>query len=382
MIKSFTATTHEIDDAAVAVAGIKAALDLDGKLLKSSLGIISCFSEFEETGVLKAICEALPFDCIGSTTCLCTAGGGIDQLILTITVLTSDDCEFRTIELPVNEDYGDFIYTELSAFMKQSAEKPALFLSYFPLIKVISGDMMLEAIDKATGGIPAFGTSAIDHTIDFSTSKTIYNGNMFSRSIVLCAIYGKPEFSFGIASFEKNRIKNQKAIITESRGNILIGVNGKAALEYFKEIGLERDELASGNAIVPLVIDYTDDSSQIARAVFALTPEGYLVCGGKIPENKPITIARINGEDVLHTTEQALRPLVSEDAVVLSYSCLARYLVLGVNNKAEAEKIREVAGNTHYLFACSSGEICPLPDADGKLRNFYHNYTNVFCRLS
>ena len=101
-----------------------------------------------------------------------------------------------------------------------------------------------------------------------------------------------------------------------------------------------------------------------------------------MPVNKAITIARINREDVLHTTEQALKPLVADKSVILSYSCLARYLVLGVANKAEAEKVREVAGNTHYLFACSSGEICPLPSADGKLQNFYHNYTNVFCRLS
>ena len=61
---------------------------------------------------------------------------------------------------------------------------------------------------------------------------------------------------------------------------------------------------------------------------------------------------------------------------------MARYLALGGNNLAEAEKTVEVAGDTSYLFACSGGEICPLPDADGRLKNFYHNYTAVFCRIS
>ena len=381
MIKSFTATTHEIDDAAAAVAGIKAALDLENNLLKNSLGIISCFSEFEETGVLRAICDALPFDCIGATTCLCTAGGGIDQIILTITVLTSNDCDFKTLEIPIDEDFDNSINSSLSGLGEQSTGKPALFLSYFPLIKMISGDMMLEAIDRATGGIPVFGNTAIDHTNDFSTSRTIYNGAMFSKSLVMGAIYGNVEFSFAIASFEKDKIKNQKAIITESTGNLLIGVNGKKAMEYFKEIGMTKDELASGSAIVPLMVDNMDGTMPIARAVFALTPEGHVVCGGKMPTNKPLTIARINREDVLHTTETVLETLVSGDCTILSYSCLARYLVLGVNNKAEAEKIREVAGDTHFLFAYSSGEICPLPDADGKLKNYYHNYTIVFCRL-
>ena len=382
MIKSFTATTHEIEDAAAAVAGIKAALNLERNLLKNSLGIISCFSDFEETGVLKAICDALPFECIGSTTCLCTAGGGIDQIILTITVLTSDDCDFKTTAVPIIGDFEKSINERLSQIMGQSEEKPALFLCYLPLLKMISGDMMLDAIDKATGGIPVFGSSAIDHTIGFSTSKTIHNGTMFDKSAVLGAIYGNVEFSFAIASFEKDKIKNQKAIITESDGNIIISINGKTALEYFKEIGMTKDELASGSAIVPLVVDYMEDTNPIARAVFALTPEGHVVCGGRMPVNKALTIARINREDVLHTAEQALRPLVADNSVILSYSCLARYLVLGVANKAEAEKVREVAGKTNYLFAYSSGEICPLPGSDGKLRNFYHNYTNVFCRLS
>ena len=84
MIKSISATTREIDDAQAAVSELKSALDLEKNLLKNSLGIISCFSDFAETGVLKAICAALPFDCIGATTCICAAGQEIDQIMLTI----------------------------------------------------------------------------------------------------------------------------------------------------------------------------------------------------------------------------------------------------------------------------------------------------------
>jgi len=60
---------------------------------------------------------------------------------------------------------------------------------------------------------------------------------------------------------------------------------------------------------------------------------------------------------------------------------MARYLILGADTTAEAEKVIEAAGNTQYLFAYSGGEICPLPDENGTLKNMYHNYTVVFCRL-
>ena len=382
MIKSFSATTREIDDAQAAVTEITAALNLEKKLLKNSLGIISCFSEFEETGVLQAICEALPFNCIGSTTCLCAAGKDIDQIMLVITVLTSNDCDFQTIAIPVAEKFEDSIKSAVSELMGKYEEKPALFLSYFPLMNTLSGDMILAEVNRAADGIPLFGTMAIDNKKEYSTAKTIYNGKAYREAVVLCAIYGNPKFTFQIASLDESKIRKQKAVITESNGNILIGVNGKTVLEYLEEIGLTRMDIASGQGIVPFVVDHNDGTKPVTRAVFALTPEGHAVCGGAMPVGATLAIGGVNLEDVIYTTEKALKPLVEKESVVLSYSCMARYFALSANFTAEAEKVREIAGDSQYLFACSGGEICPLPDVNGKLRNFFHNYTNVFCKLS
>lgn len=101
-----------------------------------------------------------------------------------------------------------------------------------------------------------------------------------------------------------------------------------------------------------------------------------------MPVNAALSIARIARDDILRTTESSLRTLVAKDGVILSYSCIARYLALGADNTAEGQAVKDVIKNARYLFACSSGEICPLPDAEGRLKNHYHNYTNVFCRLS
>jgi len=382
MIKSFTATTREIDDAEAAVAEVLSALDLENNLLGNSLGIISCFSDFEETGVLKAICDALPFDSIGATTCLCAVNQEVDQIIFTITVLTSDDCSFKTTAIPIAEAYGQAIDAAVKEQLLQPESTPALLLSFFPLINMISGDMILEAVDKVTGGIPMFGTAAVDHTIDYSSAMTIHNGEAFREAAVLGAIYGAPKLAFEIASLNENKIRKQKAIITESDGSILIGINGKTALEYLEEIGLSKEELASGLGIIPLVVDHKDGTKPVARAVFALTPDGHVVCGGTMPVNAILSIGRIGAEDVLHTTETTLKQLVEKESLILGYSCMARYLALGANHTAEAEKMSEVASDTQYLFACSGGEICPLPDADGKLKNYYHNYTIAFCRIS
>jgi hypothetical protein len=382
MIKSITAFTREIDDAEAAVAEITGKLGLEKNLLKNSLGIVSCFSDFDDTGVLEAVCGAMPFDCVGATSCLCAVGGEIDQIILAITVLTSDDCDFRTTEVPICGKYEDSIGSALTAMLGQSEEKPALFLSFFPLMNTVSGDMMLTAIDKATGGVPLFGTMALDHTPDYSTAKTVRNGRAFREAVVLGAVYGAPNVSFGVASLDENNCRRQKALITASDGNILIGVNGKTALEYLEEIGLTKAELAVGLGVIPLVVDHKDGTKPVARAVFALTPEGHAVCGGAMPEGATLTLGSVDRGDVLQTTENIIKLFADGDSFVLGYSCMARYLVLGMDNTAEAEKMRGGFGDAPYFFAYSGGEICPLPDADGKLKNFYHNYTNAFCKMS
>ena len=381
MIKTFTATTRELDDVQAAVDEITSALELEKNLMKNSLGIISCFSEFGETGVLKAICDALPFDCIGTTTCLCAVGQEIDQMILAITVFTSDDCEFHTTVIAIDDNYEETVAFSVAELLEKTDEKPSVLLGYFPLLNTKGGDLMLMAIDRVTGGIPVFGTVTVDHNMDYSAAQTIYNGQMYRESVALGAIYGPVNVSFEIASLNEKKIRKQKAIITESNGNLLLGVNGKSVQKYLEEIGLKQAELGMG--IVPFVIEHKDGTKPVARAVYTFTPEGYAACGGIMPEGASLAIGRVDADDVLQTAQDAAKPLVDDSGgVILCYSCLARYLALGLNVTTEAERIREAMAGADYHFAYSGGEICPLYDSEGKLKNYFHNYSIVFCKLS
>ncbi len=381
MIKAFTAVTSEIDDPKAAAQEILAGLALESNMKKNSLGIISCFSEFDDTGALKAIADALPFECAGSTTCLCAANQQTDQILFAITVLTSDDCSFGTIRLPIGKNLEADASAKMKAFMA-GRERPAVFLSFFPLMTTISGDRILSALDAATGGVPMFGTVAVDHNPDYSTAKTIHNGEAFREDAVLGAIFGKPDIQYEMSSLNEEKIRSQRAIITESDGNILKGVNGKDALTYLTEIGLTKEELSTGLGVVPFVVDHRDGTKPVTRAVFGLTPEGHAICGGAMTVGATLAIGRIDKDDVLQTARSMIAPLVDENSLILSYSCIARYLVLGADNTAEAEAINEICGDTPYMFTCSGGELCPLPDAKGKLRNLSHNFTIVTCRIS
>jgi hypothetical protein len=305
--------------------------------------------------------------------------------MLSLIVLTSDDCFFKTTEILVDDNFSGNTAAAVSS-MEAEAEAGTgcgakVLLGYFPLMNRVGGDIMISVLDGATGGIPIFGTMAIDHNVDFSTAMRVRNGSAYRDRLVLGAIYGDVKFSFEIASLDETKIRKQKAIISESNGNLLISVNGEPVLDYLDSIGLTRDELDKGLVVVPLVIENKDYPRPVARAVIAFTDEG-AVCGGLMPEGSTIAIGRIDMADVLQTTEKALGSFTGDGGTILSYSCMSRYLVLGADSNAEAEKVIKVAGGVPYIFACSGGEICPLPEENGALVNCFHNYTIVFCKLS
>jgi hypothetical protein len=380
MIKSYCAVTREIDDAEAAVAEILAGLNLKENRLENSLGIIACFSEFADTGVLKAVCDALPFDCIGATSCICSSDGDVDQIFLSVMMLTSADCQFKTASVAVDDGYADKIGKGLADILGNG--EPKLLLTYMPLINEFGGDMMIEGIDMTTGGqIPLFGTMAIDHNKDFATAMTIYNGEAHRRSIVFGAVYGEPDFTFELASLDHNKMRKQKAIITGSDKNLLTSVNEKPVVEYLEEIGMTRDELAQGLVVIPLLIEHKSNPKPVARAVIALTPEGHAVCGGSMTQGATIAVGRLDAADILATTEKTLTPFMKDGYSLLTYSCMSRYLVLGAVNDGEAKKVDKITGDNPYIYACSGGEICPLADENGMIKNTFHNFSIVFCRI-
>ena len=96
MIQMYTARTSEIDEIDVAVAEIKSQIDF-GSLKKNTGGLIFCHIDFVDSGVVAALCEALPFNVIGMTSMASVDEHGYGLFDLTLTVLTSDEVTFEAV---------------------------------------------------------------------------------------------------------------------------------------------------------------------------------------------------------------------------------------------------------------------------------------------
>ena len=155
-------------------------LDLNGKntLLKNTVVIVSCFSEYTDSGVWRAFCEKLPFDVIGLTTIENIVGGEVGETMLTVMVLTSDDIAFSvTVSDAVTvEDAAPFeaLYAAATA---DHADIPALMMSFAPLLTGVGSDFYVDTMTKISGNVPNFGSLAVDRNSDYHDSKVMLNGD-------------------------------------------------------------------------------------------------------------------------------------------------------------------------------------------------------------
>lgn len=379
MIKFLNAVTEEIDDPELAVKELKSALDFK-QLKKNSVGIVTCYSEFIDSGVVSLLSKELPFDILGTTTMQNEADGRRGRLMLTLTVLTSDTVEFATglsgslfdeREKPIAE-----MYSRAAGKFKQ---KPDVMFTFFPLIPHVCGDELVGLLSKVSGGVPNFGTIAVDHTRDYSEARVIFKGAAYKNDMAVLLIKGvKPEFSFVALSDKK--IQKQKAIITASSGSLLKEVNGINITKYLNSLGLTPGE---GVNVIPFVVDYNDGTNPLARAIYAFTPEGYAACGGEMPIGATLGIGALDLDDILAGTRELLEKNSENKDVsgLVIFSCIGRNLILGADFFAEGNIVEKIAGKVPYLLCYSGGEICPAPANNDKELNKFHNYTMVICRF-
>lgn len=390
MIKAFTAYTDEVDDIEVAVAQIRERLALDEKLLAHSVGIISCYADFVESGVLQAVSNAMPFDVVGATTLGSMAAEAQDEILLTLMVLTSDDVSFATgLTEPIEEENVEVLREAYRKASEALPEKPALMLSYAPLLMNVGGDFFVKALDEITGGVPNFGTTAVDHHQDYHASAVLFNGQAYPNRYAFILFSGNVHPTFYIASISSEKIFQEKGIVTASQGNQLQTVNNVPVGDYLAGLGLQKnaDGSITGINSFPFVMDLNDGAMPIVRVMFALTPEGYAVCGGEVPVGATLSVGSIDGAEVVATTERRLSEALAAGAhqCLFIYSCVGRYFAQGYNPLGEIEAIQSTMQDhaIPYHFAYSGCEICPVSRNDDSpaTMNRSHNDTCVICAL-
>jgi len=240
MITMYTARTSEVDIFEDAIAQIKEQIDFS-LLKKHSGGIILCCMDFFESGMVKAICDALPFDVICMTSMANACKGGHGFYDLSLTILTSDEVRF-TAGMVKGINSGNLeekIQTLYDATKERASGEPSFIISFMPFLNDAAGYRMVAAADKASGGVPLWGALASSINFAVETVGVSCNGEMDTYGIAMMFLNGPVNPRFVLTSLPEYNISNTRGIITKSDGAMLMEINGTPVLEYFDYRGIE-----------------------------------------------------------------------------------------------------------------------------------------------
>jgi len=389
MIRVLTACTFELDNHEKAVQDILDQIDIQNGLLKNTVALLFCHAKFIEMGVMEKVCKSLPFEVVGCTSLYfatsapteASASAEAGGIMLTVTVLTSDDTEFATgVCAPLTpENANDNIHALYQKTAASLNGQPTLAFAFPPTLFHLTIDIMAAALDKACGGIPVFGTVALDIGAHIRNPRTIHQGAVYPDCMALLLFKGsvKPRFIF--RRFPEGTSIAQDAVITHANGAEIININNEPAAAFLQEIGLIDRTFSQA---IPLVIADSDGNNQEVVVVQKITEEGTLICGRHIPVGGLLNIGAITADYVLESAKALIRDLKKDEdktRFTIIISCFLRTIVLG-GATAEVSLIQqELSGG--YLYLNSGGELCPRYAKSGETVNQALQYAIIACQL-
>ena len=384
MIKMYTARTSEIDEVSEAVSEIKSQIDFSS-LKKNSGGIIFCHIDFIDSGAVAALCKELPFNVIGMTSMVGADEHGYGLYDLTLTVLTSDEVEFEVgMTDSINPDNYVTQVNQLYNNVRSKVDSdPAMIFTFMPYMPDVSGYEVVAAMDKACNGIPLWGSITNNIDFNYETVQTICNGKFLPAGVAMMFVNGPVNPEFIVSSIPERNISSNRAVITKSEGAVLREVNDIPILEYLKTIGLviTKENITT----TPLMVYYGDAAEPVALGFYTLFEDGSVLTGGEMPVGTSFAVGSIDAEGIFESAKDGLEKVMAckDRQTTLLLPCVTRYIMLAPDQESELRLIEEklTGSGKPFMMGYSGGEICPMPGADGKLHNRFHNYTFCACVL-
>lgn len=175
--------------------------------------------------------------------------------------------------------------------------------------------------------------------------------------------------------------------VTKSKGNVLFELDGRPALQLYKEyLGERADGLPATGLLFPLALRANQaDSKSLVRTILAVDEgEQSLTFAGDIPEGAFAQLMKANFDRLVQGASEAASSTTlpaegDSSTLAIAISCVGRRLVLGERTEEETEATLDVLPKgTQQVGFYSYGEISPYTTGTCDL----HNQTMTLTTLS
>jgi hypothetical protein len=318
---------------------------------------------------------------IGCSTAGEILGDGIADESLAVAVARFDRTRVATASAPVSAPAESF-----AAGARLGSQLAAPDLRG---VLVLSDGLQVNGSELVRGLNHALGSNVV------VTGGLAGDGDRFKRTWVLHAGTPRPGFvsaaglygtSIEVGHGSKGGwdIFGPERRVTRSSGNVLYELDGKPALQLYKQY---LGELASGlpatGLLFPLALrSTTDDANSVVRTILAVNEQAQsMTFAGDLPEGSLARLMRANLDRLIDGASGAagMLPTASTGQVLsIAISCVGRRLVLGQRTEEEIEATLDVLpAGTRQIGFYSYGEISPHTDGTCNLHNQTMTLTTI-----
>lgn len=232
-----------------------------------------------------------------------------------------------------------------------------------------------------TGGLAGDGDQ-------FKKTWCIIDGEIKSNKVVAVGFYGD-SIHIGHGSKGGWDIFGIERRITRAQDNILYELDGKPALQLYKEyLGDKASALPASGLLFPLAIRKEEEGSpQIVRTILGVDEkESSLIFAGDMPIGYLAQLMRANFDRLITGAIEAGKLALKSDnfqneeqpMLVISISCVGRRLLLGERTEEETESVLEIfPKNSQQIGFYSYGELSPYVKGSCNLHNQTMTLTTI-----
>jgi hypothetical protein len=318
---------------------------------------------------------------IGCSTAGEIFGSDVNDDSLSVAVMQLERSTLRSAALPVHDASESFeVGARLAAQVNEAGLRGVFVLSDglrvngTQLVRGMSS--MLPSRVPLTGGLAGDGAR-------FESTWVSSGGSMRSGSVVALGLYGE-HVHIGHGSQGGWDIFGLERRVTKSRGNVLFELDGRPALDLYKEyLGERASGLPATALLFPLSVRKdAQDTMPIVRTVLAVDEASRsMTFAGDIPEGALAQLMRANFDRLVGGAQGAAQMVQSGsrgDVLAIAISCVGRRLVLGERVEEEVEATLGVLPpSTQQVGFYSYGEISPYASGGCELHNQTMTLTTI-----
>lgn len=298
-----------------------------------------------------------------------TAGEIIDDMVydgsIVVTALEFEKTELKCVETNISNHENAF--ETGNSLMQQLYREDLSGVFIIADGTIINGTELVEGFSAGNyGNVPITGGLAGD-AARFAVTFTGMNETPAQGNVIAIGFYGD-NIMIGFGTLGGWDEFGQERVITHSAQNILFEIDGKNALDLYKEyLGDYASELPGSALLFPLSIRVNGSDKNLIRTVLGVSDEEKtMTFAGNLPEGSKARLMKANFDKLIGASSIAAAGALTatkdhspQFAIIMT--CIGRKLVLQDRTEEEVEAVRAVLGNDVRITGFYSyGEISPF----------------------